>query len=60
MLARILFNLTFLFSMVMAVMSSVKLGIAYAMPVALLTFCIGMLFCFVIGILKGASSISYE
>ena len=60
MLARILFNLTFLMSMISAFVATAKWGLTYALPAAMLIFFVGLLFSFMIGILMGASSIVNE
>jgi hypothetical protein len=60
MLARILFNLTFFTSIMMAFFAASKWGIAYAPPVALLTFFLGLMASFVIGMIQGASTVVYD
>jgi hypothetical protein len=56
MLARILFNLSFVLSLLVGVIFAMSLGWAYALPAAAATFLLGLLFTFVIGMIKGAAN----
>ncbi len=55
MLARILFNIILLLSMIAGILAAVRYGIEYSPFAALGVFVIGMLCSFLIGVLKGVS-----